>query len=271
LKNFAKNILASSCSPLLSKIHQLKDSHKGEKCYLFGDGVSIKWFDLSAFSDALSIPCSYMPFHKDFSKLNVDHFLLIEPWLFYPYHWTTSPPKRLLRNNLQKLYKKNVLDVYSDKNFIFNLSNYPVVHGRNVFFTFQELKDSRLPDNFITKRIDCFADSLRASILLAIYLGFDRCHLVGFDYTHLPSRSRHWYEKGTGVISNLSNYSKEFFEIAKEFIDITTITLDGKSEHINAVTYADFSGMEPEFRENTEIADSMYLDEFSQWPGFKIY
>lgn len=271
MKNFAKKTLFRACKPVLSKIQFLKNSHKGEKCYLFGDGISIKWFDLGKFSDSLSIPCGYIPFHNDFEKLNVEHFLLIEPWFFYPFHRTTSPPKRILRNNLQKLYRKDVFEKHRQKKFIFNLSNFPIVNRENVFFTFKELHDPQHEEDLITNRIDCFSGSLRATVFLAIYLGFDQCSLVGFDYTHLPGRSHHWYEKGTGIFKTLQNYNAEFFNIAKEFIDITTITLDGKSEFLDSKTYSELTGSKPVYKENTEIANRTYLDAFAQWPGFKIY
>ena len=47
-------------------------------------------------------------------------------------------------------------------------------------------------------------------------MGFDHIYLVGYDYTHIPSRSLHWYEKGRGVFFSHENYNKDFFEIAKE-------------------------------------------------------
>ena len=46
-----KNFLFKVANPILSRIYSLKNYHKGESCYIFGDGVSIKWFDLSSFSD----------------------------------------------------------------------------------------------------------------------------------------------------------------------------------------------------------------------------
>lgn len=48
LKTFVKKkIIYNIASPILSKIRTLKNKHEGETCYLFGDGASIKYFDLS--------------------------------------------------------------------------------------------------------------------------------------------------------------------------------------------------------------------------------
>ena len=42
------------------------DIHKGKTCYIFGDGPSIKYFDLSRFDDYIGISCGNQIFHKDF-------------------------------------------------------------------------------------------------------------------------------------------------------------------------------------------------------------
>lgn len=49
-------------------LEKYKDIHKGETCYIFGDGPSIKWFDLSKFSDHIGISCGVIPFHNDFEN-----------------------------------------------------------------------------------------------------------------------------------------------------------------------------------------------------------
>jgi hypothetical protein len=136
---------------------------------------------------------------------------------------------------------------------------------------FRAIKNKRLASDFITHRINAFQGSLRASILLAIYMGFDQCYLVGCDYTHVPSRSLHWYEKGQGTFCAQENYNKDFFEIAKKFIDITTITLDGTSDFINAVSYKEHTAQDPVFRENTELISERYLNVLATWPGYKVF
>jgi hypothetical protein len=271
VKKFLKNLLVPIAKPLLSKIHRYKDIHRGESCYLMGDGVSVKWFNLAAFGDKIAIPCGSLPLHKEFDKLNVPYMILSEPYWFYPTHWTTSSPKRIVRNHIQKMYKQEIVDRYTDTEFFISLSNYPTLRRNNITYIYRDIYDDRLPSDFVTRRIDAFHGSMRLSITLAIYMGFDHVYMVGYDYTHVPSRSLHWYEKGPGVYYPQGNYQEDFFKIAKEFIDVTTITLDGSSDFINAVTYKEHTGRDPKYRENSELLEEHHLKVKATWPGYSIF
>ncbi len=269
MKNVLKNLLVPVANPLLSKVHRYKNAYKGQSCYLIGGGISIKWFDLKEFSNKISMPCQFIPFHNDFNELQVEHLLLPEPWFFYPFY-RGGIHGRWLRNYFQIEYRK-IINENPDKNFFINLSNYPVVRSPNVTYLFRDFNDSSLPDNFITNRINPFEGSLSTSISMAVYMGFDHIYLVGYDYTHVPSRSLHWFEKGQGLFIDRSDYGKDLFSIAREFVDITTITLDGTSEFINAVTYKEHTGKDPFYKENTDIFSDHLLKIFATWPDYNIY
>jgi len=270
MKDALKDLLALIAKPMLSKVHRYKDIHKGESCYLIGDGVSVKWFDLGVFSDKITIPCGLIPFHNDFNKMLVNYLVLIEPWWFYP--WERDPPiTGKYKSNPRQLAYREIINNHPDKDFFISLSNYPVLSSKNITYLFRGFHDDRLPDNFIANRINCLDGSLRASISLAIYMGFEHVYLVGFDYTHVPSHFLHWYEKGEGILSLHKDYEKDFFEIAKDFIDITTITLDGSSDFINSITYKKHTGREPTYRENTELISERYCNILDAWSGNTIY
>jgi hypothetical protein len=266
MKSTMKNLLALLAKPLLSKIHRHRDAHKGESCYLIGDGISIKWFDLATFSDKTAIPCAFIPFHNDFDKLSVDYLSVAEPWWFYPLERDPAITGEY-KKNLRQLAYRNVISQYPDKTFFINLSNYPVLSNKNIIYLFRDFNDKTLPENFITSRINSFHGSLRSSISM----GFDHVYLIGYDYTHIPSRTLHWYEKGQGLFLDHENYNKDFFEIAKEFIDITTITLDGTSNFINSKTYKEHTGRNPIYRENTDLVSEEYLKVLSSWSGYNIF
>jgi len=212
--NGLKNKLLKLAQPELSKIHKFKDIHRGEDCYLFGDGISLKWFDLQEFSSKVSISVGLLPFHNSFNDLNVKYLLIIEPFWFYPKLWTKYISHSTSMPHISKSFREVALD-NPDKQFFLNLSNFPVIRSSNINYVFMDIIDPRLPDNFITNRFNPFQGSLRASIVMAIYMGFDHIYLVGCDYTHVPSRSLHWYEKGEGDFSVHENFQKDFFEIAK--------------------------------------------------------
>jgi len=266
-----KKLVPYVAKPVLSKIHRFKDAYKGQSCYIFGDGVSIKWFDLSNFTDKPVIPMYCLPFHNQFECLHVDYALLITPYWFYPIRRTTKYPFKRIQHVIQRTYREKVIAAHPDITFFVNISSYPVLHNKNVQFVFRDIYDKRLSHDFLSRRVDCFTGALRFSILLAVYLGCDRAYLVGCDYTHSPARVYHWYEKGHGIIQEHPGYQKAFLDIAKEFIDITTITLDGKSDLLDYVTYQDYTGCAPAFNENYEIADQDILKIMSTWPGYSIF
>ena len=99
-------------------------------------------------------------------------------------------------------------------------------------------------------------------------MGFKHIYLVGCDYTHLKTRALHFYEKGQGFDYDLPPYEEEFLSAAKEFIDITTITVDGTGEILNSVTYKEHTGCEPIFQENDQLVDKKHLEALNEWHNY---
>ena len=267
LKNIAR--------PILEKVKKFKDIHKGESCYLFGDGISLKYFDLNKFSDKISIPCGFLLFHNDYNSLQVPYSMLIETYYFYPfirenYLKNGKPVKKISLNHIQNEYRKE-MKRRSSTEFFLNLSNYPVCYDKNITYLYKDIPDNLLDSNHISKKFNCYTGSLRAQILLAIYMGFDHVYLVGHDYTHSPAISHHWYEKGQGVITPMPDFSKEFLNYAKEFINITTITTDSGSDNLNYIKYEDFFDSKMIFRENNELLSEEFLEVLSTYSGYRVY
>tara|TARA_B110000967_G_scaffold209564_1_gene266338 strand:- start:1923 stop:2729 length:807 start_codon:yes stop_codon:yes gene_type:complete len=263
-----KSLIKEVSLPILSRIKRFRNIHKGESCYLFGDGISIKYFDLNKFTDKISIPCGFLLFHNDFNVLNTPYAQLIETYYFYPFirlNRNTSSLTKISLNKIQNQYRKEI-NKRSDIEFFINLSNFPVFFNKNITYIFKDIPDDSVEDSFISNKFNCYEGSLRAQILLAIYMGFDDIFLVGHDYTHYPVKSHHWYEKGHGVITPIEDYNKDFLNYAKNFINITTITIDSEISDLDYVRYEDAFGVSPIYRENTEILAPKYLDILATQP-----
>ena len=264
-----KKIIYNLFSFKLNKISKYNNIHKNEDCVIFGDGSSVKWFDLKSFSKLHAITVGYIPFHNDFKYLNCKYCFLVEPFWFYPVIKTTNPPTKYIWNRIQSKYR-DIIRNNPDKNFIINLSNYPVLKGRNINHIFLRLPNSDFVNELVEKGINPFHGSFRASITLAIYMGFKKSYLVGFDYTHTPSRNLHWYESGEGIIQDIENYEKEFIEVAKKYINLITITIDGISTKLNYLNYFDFCSHEIKYRENFELLKEEYLIALKSWENYII-
>ena len=102
-------------------------------------------------------------------------------------------------------------------------------------------------------------------------MGFSKIYLVGFDYTHKPSRILHWYEKGKDRFQKNENYQKDFFTLAKEFADIYTVTINETSDFLKPITYEELTGHKPKYRENNEILTDQTMKTLATWPDYTIY
>ena len=258
---------------LTYKLEKFSDLHKGESCYIFGSGPSIKWFDLTCFKNLPCICCGMLPFHKDFNKLDVRYCSLIEPWLFVP---------SLLQPDLKSLseYKviaeayKTIIKTNPDKEFFVHLSNCFSLKGKNINYVFRGLPKIRNRTDALLSQFNLFSGSFHASLALAYHLGFSKVFLLGFDaWTIQPSRNLHWYELGKGVFFEPATLAAEFLEILKSKVDINTITIsdDDFSRNVTAISYKTYTGKSPEFKENYELLDKRYLNILASYPGYKIY
>ena len=267
-----KKGLFKIATPILSKVERFKNKHAGETCYLFGDGTSIKYFDLSLFSDKISFSLVKIPFHKEFKFLNCKYSLMLEPYYFYPYFRLDMYPHTLWKNNVQKIYRK-CIDHNKDINFFSNLSNYPVLWNSNIDYLFQKNPDQnfKFEEECYLNGVDIFKGSFTCSISLAIYMGFKEIFLVGCDYTHEKKSRGYWFEKGKGTMKPELIYQKKFLDIASKYSKITTITLQGKGSVLPSITYSEYTKKEPIFRENVELSDISNLKTFAEWPGYKIF
>jgi len=263
------NIKHHLTSAFTSGLKKFNNIHKGETCYIFGDGPSIKWFDLKKFNNHPSICCGMIPFHNDFSYLDVKYVSLVEPWIFTP---RMLQPKII--HNLKDIaieYKKFIKRT-PEKEFFISLSNRFSLTGSNVNYVYCGLPENRKRTDELLNEFNLFSGSFHATLTLAYYMGFTKIYLVGFDaWTIQPARTLRWYELGEGELFEATNFATDFLDVLKRDVDIYTISKDGKSRNVNNISYKDFTGNDIRFKENHQLMDPYYLNVLSTCSEYKIY
>ena len=245
------------------RINVVRNQHLGQSCYIFGDGISLKYFDLKLFGNLPAIVTAKVPLHVEIGFLDAKYWVLPEPAFCWPTPWT--PYSRTARR-LHSPYRVRKLGIQP----IMHVTNFPFTFGSRSFFIFDDFYDSSLDNSFVTRNTTGFKDTFTAAISTAIYLGFSQAYLVGFDYTHRPSRTGHWYENGPGDNSNHENYNLEYIELASKAIQLTTITLDGTSDLLPFVTYEAFTGEFPKLRDNLDLLSSNDIRLLCKLPYYQI-
>ena len=266
------------------KINNLKNNYFDESCYIFGDGVSIKYFDLKQFSSLISIISGKLYLHNDFPLLNSKYVVSCDPFWLTPFFLSlknkhgadpNSKNKKFLKYDPLSLNLKNFIKNNNSINFLVDISNYPFVNGDNIYYISRFFKNYALNKKFLDLSAhDYFGQTLPTSIALAIHLGFKNVYLVGCDYTHHPSRNSHWFEN---QIPNLwykkhSEYLQNFFLEAQRVINIKSITLDGVSKNLDFIKYNNFTNAQIIYKENYELLSkhNMNILADSNWFGYKI-
>ena len=246
--------------------------HKGETCYIFGDGPSIKWFDISKFADHPGICCGLLPFHNDYQKLDVKYCLLVEPWIFSHALGRIFGSRQIIADHVEISREyRNIISEYPRVHFLVHLSNYFCLHGDNVDYVFRRPPPGNKTLDALATSIDLFGGSFHAAISFAHYLGFSKMYLVGFDaWTIQPARNRHWYELGEGVYLEATNFALEFLARIKEHAEIFTISLDGQSRNVENIPYETYTGTRPLFKENFELVEQRRLNILATHSKFHV-
>ena len=246
------------------KLLSFRNRHKGDSCYLFGDGPSIRYFDYSKFSDHIAISCGNQIFHKEFDQLNVKYYSIIEPYLFVP-DWLLLSHRlqylkkhRIITNEFRKRIRK-----MKDISFFVNLSNLPFIFSSNVVFSHASLiRKSSLFSFLLSKNINPFHGSFHTNLTLAMLMGFKKIYLAGYDAFTIQDSPYRWYEKsfpGLDLCKPDPFIRHDFLSIYKEHMDIYNISPNGTRCNIQDLNYSDYTGAPLTYRENYELLDPVEM------------
>ena len=241
---------------MIPTLEPFKNKHKGETCYIFGDGPSIKEFDYKRLKKYPAICCGMQAFHRDFENINVQYYSLIEPYLFYP-DWMIFPKKLqyLKKHRIIIDHFRKIIPLKKEITFFVNLSNLFAIRKSNVEYAHRYLlKKNRDFHKFYKEGIDPFAGSFNATLSLALLMGFKKVFLIGFDAFTIQQSPYRWYEKNLTREVNPLNYTNyRFLELYKEDMEIFNISNQGTMCNLENEDYFLHTGHKPVFRENHEL------------------
>jgi len=265
-----QEILRHLFNPVLARNRRFIGRHKGETCYIFGNGASLKNMDFNSFMDHPAIGLNFLCIHNDFLCLNMQYYILAEPFYFYSF----------IKNPYNGKYQKNVMgrlfnkafSAYPDVILFTSISNILGAPTGRTFYLhhFGNRKPSRDVMD-ISGEFSFMGGALLAGIGLAINLGFKKAYLVGCDYLLSPMRGGHFYSHGPSIAINNGKGGEgygSFLEQVDGLIDLCVITDIGESRSLSTVSYFDLKARRPAYKENAEIVAPEYLDILNE--AFKL-
>jgi hypothetical protein len=262
---FRQAILQMLVSPVLRRNNKFKDIHKGETCYIIGNGASLKSMDLGCFSDKLTIGLNFLCIHNQFDKLNCPYFVIPAPKFLYPFYENPYTGKIQFNSTIQAFRKS--IKKYPDISLFTSISNifgYGAKSHNYYIHHFGVHEPSA--DYFDMSAIFSFMKGgLYSGLGIAMYMGFHKVILIGCDYLFSPMQDRHFYSKGDAVRStNHKNIYESLLKESQQNLDILLITDTSRSSFLSYQHYQDFTGKELEYQENIDIVDDKYLHYFDK-------
>lgn len=262
---FVNKILRLLSNQELSKNRRFKGIHSGESCYIFGNGVSLKYFDLREFNDRVSIGCNSLLVHRYIHELNLKYYYMGHPFLFYKY-WK-NPYSGKYQKNLYGSLERKKMQLNPNIEYFISLSNYFGIKGVNINYLHHfGSHHCRFRSVDLTNSFSTMDGALQGMLGLAIYMGFKDIILVGCDYLSFPIRYWHFFESGESKDFNIDKVEKkELLLSAKKEADIKILTVDNKnkSDILPCMSYYELTNKQPEYKENTQLVladDLMCLD-----------
>jgi len=198
----------------------LKDTRKGERCFILATGPSIKHQNLKLLQDENCIALSNFFVHPDYSIINPEYYCIA------PYH---PPITEDAWQNWMDEIEKNT----GEAKLFFGMSdkNRNETHGRfknrDIYYLkFGGLWDRNTPRSIDISRIVPGPQSASIMALyVALYLGFKKIYLLGCDHDWLlhVNKSVHFYpEKNHSMVR--SGYNEWFQEdLEGQFRDYITL------------------------------------------------
>ena len=247
---------------LVLKNKNFKNLHAGETCFIFANGASLKYYDISNIPKYPVIACGYTLIDKRMQSLNVKYMASTDPYLFYPYLYNTYPFVR-------KFQKNEIREIFADfiannpqVQFFVNLTNFysPLCRSDNINY-FHHFGDKNSKSYDLAGNFSICDGALDIMLGMAKYFGFSKAILIGCDYLGSPPVMGHFYADDKPFSGTyLSEYCSRV-KSAAEGIEVLVILPQGiSSPDFKFASYEEYFDIEKRYSENCEFIDLKYLE-----------
>ena len=175
------------------KLKRFKDIHKGQRCFIIGNGPSILKQDLTKLKNEITFVVNWFALHEQYSEINPTYYCMAARDFFYDSD--TNPQLRDSNIQLHKLLREKTGNAvkflnYQVKPYVESHNLFP---GHQVYYLNHESFISiykRGMSQDITKVVYIGPTSIIDFCLhLAFYMGFSEVYLLGCDCTLQYQRS----------------------------------------------------------------------------------
>ncbi|MDD3173221.1 MAG: hypothetical protein PHF63_06125 [Herbinix sp.] len=170
-----KELSESELGNLLKTNQRLKDIHKGQRCFVLGNGPSLSKIDLSLLKDEITFTVNDLYYNENFDKINTTYHLFADPLYFTE-----------LEGTIMKLTNK-----FSPKGIFIESSGYQKMvqndlnskYSIYVYANGIEVDDLKFMQMDLCKLLPYYCTVVQSAITIASYMGFREIYLLGCDCT----------------------------------------------------------------------------------------
>jgi hypothetical protein len=181
-KEFSKN--NNELNELLKENIKYKNIHKDKRCFVLGNGPSLKEQDLSLLENEIVFTCNQIARNPNFEKIKTNYHFWADP-IFFNLDENKPEDKELLCTMKNVNTKDNQPQCFfsSDAfNFVkkYNLCNELKISFYKPALTFCENFDL---DIDFSRFVPSFHTVVQYAVIMAIYMGFKDIYILGSEFT----------------------------------------------------------------------------------------
>jgi hypothetical protein len=171
-----------------------KDKHKGQRCFVIGNGPSLKTQDLSPLGSEITLAMSAFWKHPIVAKWQPTYYCFADPLFFDG----SEPMKEFFQSLGTRIHSSTFLvplpaaEVIQEQGLLPSEQTYYVAFNGT-------LGGGRVKNIDLVKSIPGVQSSSQLGIMVAMYMGCSPIYLLGLDHDWLAHRGadRHFYEGKT--------------------------------------------------------------------------
>ena len=189
----------------LKKNRALRDLYKGKRCFIIGNGPSLKEQDLTLIKNEYTFVTNNFILHNSINEIDPSFYCIVDPNMY-----TGKFPIERLRLMDEKLERTKFFFRYRAKSYV---QDKRLFRDKEIHYI---KNDSYLNDfyNFNMKLSGCIPGTvnvIHTCIMIAAYMGFEQIYLLGCDSTLFIPKPNHFYQITEEEIKSKMDLDEKLF------------------------------------------------------------